>query len=150
MRLNRCTHVKGCQRFTHVTSSKQRMPRQTRNSRLKLEEATQTTPSLLRRATRERATSPIKMAANEHNVRFNLDNADSVKDNVRHDDGLQDGGNGQQQMLQFAIPEGVDQATANLLTMQMTMMQNMMAQMDCNYQANQFQLEKRLDNKRRE
>jgi multidrug efflux pump subunit AcrB len=53
-------------------------------------------------------------------------------------------------MLQFAIPEVVDQATANLLMMQMTMMQNMMAQMEGNYQANQFQLEKRLDNERRE
>jgi hypothetical protein len=57
-------------------------------------------------------------AANENNVRFNLDDADNVEDNVRHNDGLQDGGNGQQQMPQFAIPEGVDQATANLLTMQ--------------------------------
>jgi hypothetical protein len=123
------------------------MPRQTRNSRSKLEEATQRTPSLLRRATRERATSPIKMAAaNQNNVRFNLADDDNVEDNIRHDDGLQNGGNGQQQMSQFAIPEGVDQATANLLTMQMTMMQNMMAQMERNYQANQFQLEKRLDN----
>ena len=73
------------------------------------------------------------MAANENNVRFNLDDADNVEDNVEHNDGLQNGGNGQQQMPQFAIPEGVDQATANLLTMQMTMMQNMMAQMERNY-----------------
>jgi hypothetical protein len=77
------------------------------------------------------------MAANEHNVKFNLDDEDNVEDNVRHD-GLQNGGNRQQQMPQFAIPEGVNQATANLLTMQ------------CNYQANQFQLEKRLNNQRRE
>ncbi len=34
--------------------------------------------------------------------------------------------------------------------MQMTMMQNMMAQMEHNYQANQFQLEKQLDNEWRE
>ncbi len=34
--------------------------------------------------------------------------------------------------------------------MQMTMMQNMMAQMERNYQAIQFQLEKRLDSKQRE
>ncbi len=31
-----------------------------------------------------------------------------------------------------------DSATANLLTMQMNMMQNMMAQMENNYPANQF------------
>jgi hypothetical protein len=109
------------------------------------------TPSLLRRATGERATSPIKMAAaNKNNVRFNLNDEDNAEDKVRHDDGLQGGGNGQQQIMQFAIPEGVDQATANLLMMQMTMMQNMMAQMERNYQANQFQLEKRLENERRE
>jgi hypothetical protein len=72
-------------------------------------------------------------AANKHNVRFNLDDADNVEDNVEHNDDLQNGGNGQQQMRQFAIPKGVDQATANLLTMQMTMMQNMMAQMERNY-----------------
>jgi hypothetical protein len=94
------------------------------------------------------------MVANQHNIRFNLDDADNVKDNVednvRHDDRLQKGGNGQQQMPQFAIPESVDQATANLLTMQMTMMQNMMVQVERNYQANQFQLEKRLYNQRRE
>ena len=71
------------------------MPRQTRNSRSKLEEATQSTLSLLRRATQERATSPIEMAAaNKHNVRFNVDDDDNVEDDVRHDDGLQDGGNG--------------------------------------------------------
>jgi hypothetical protein len=84
--------------------------------------------------------------ANENNVMFNINNDDNVEDNVRHNDGLQDGGNGQPQMPPFAIHEGVDQATANLLTMQMTMMQNMMAQMERNYQANQFQLEKHLDN----
>jgi hypothetical protein len=86
-------------------------------------------------------------AAQENNVRLYL----NVKNNVRHDDGLQNGRNGQQQRPQFGIPKGVDQATANLLTMQMTMMQmtmmqNMMAQMEPNYQANQFQLEKQLDN----
>jgi hypothetical protein len=87
-------------------------------------------------------------ATNENNVRFNLDLDDNnnVEDNVEHNDGLQNGGNGQPQLLQFAIPKGVDQATANLLTMQMTMMQNLMAQMERNYQANQFQLEKLLDN----
>jgi hypothetical protein len=75
------------------------MPRQTRNSRLKLEEATQTTPSLLRRATQDRATSPIEMtAANKNNVRFNLNNDNNVEDIVRHNNGLQVGGNGQQQM----------------------------------------------------
>jgi hypothetical protein len=89
-------------------------------------------------------------AANKHNVRFNVDDDDNVEDDVRHDDGLQDGGNGQQQMPQFAIHEGVDQATANLLTMQMNMKQNMMAQMEQNYQQNQFQLEKRLDIERQE
>jgi hypothetical protein len=90
------------------------------------------------------------MAAKENNVRFNLDDKDNAEDNVGHNDGLQDGGNGQQQMLQFAITEGVNQATANLLTMQLRMMQDMMAQMERNYQANQFQLEKRLENKRQE
>jgi hypothetical protein len=34
---------------------------------------------------------------------------------------------------QFAIPEGLDQATANLLNMQTTMTQNLMAQMEKNY-----------------
>jgi hypothetical protein len=34
--------------------------------------------------------------------------------------------------------------------MQMTMMQTLMAQMERNYQANQFNLETRLDNERRE
>ena len=47
------------------------------------------------------------MAANENNVRFNLDDADNVEDNVEHNNGLQNGGNGQQQMPQFAIPEGL-------------------------------------------
>jgi hypothetical protein len=75
-------------------------------------------------------------------IRFNIEDDENVKDNVRHDDGLQDGKNGQQQMLQFDIPESIDPATVNLLTMQVTMMQNMMDQMERNYQANQFQLEK--------
>jgi hypothetical protein len=35
-----------------------------------------------------------------------------------------------QDVLQFHIPEGVDQATANLLNMQMNMMQTLMAQME--------------------
>jgi hypothetical protein len=51
---------------------------------------------------------------------------------------------------QFPIPEGVDQATANLLNMQMNMMQTLMALMEQNYQANQFNLETRLNNERRE
>jgi hypothetical protein len=89
-------------------------------------------------------------AANDNDARLNLNDEENVEDNVRHDDWLQNGGNGQQQMLQFAIPEGVDQATANLLNMHMTIVQNMMAQMECNYQQNQFKLEQRLDNEQRE
>ncbi len=57
----RFTHVKGRQ-LTHVTSSRQLMPRQTKNSRSRLEASSQTTPSLLRH--REVATSPIRMAEN--------------------------------------------------------------------------------------
>jgi hypothetical protein len=64
------------------------MPRQTRNSRARLEVSTQTTPSLSRLATRERATSPIEMAANGNNVRFNLDDIDNAEDNVGNNDGL--------------------------------------------------------------
>jgi hypothetical protein len=69
-------------------------------------------------------------AANKNNIKFNMDDEDNVEDNARHADVLQDGGNRQQQLLQFAIPGGVDEATANLLTMQVTMMQNMMTQME--------------------
>ena len=88
------------------------------------------------------------MAANENHVRFNLDDVNNVENN----DGLQNGENAAahvQQMPQIVIPEGVDQATANLLNMQMTMMQTLMAQMERNYQANQFNLETRLDNESR-
>ena len=129
------------------------MPRQTRNSRARLEVSTQTSPSLSRRATRERATSPIEIAANGNNVRFNLDDVDNAEDNVGNNDDLQNGENAAahvQQVPQFPIAEGVDPATANLLNMQMTMMQTLMAQMERNYQANQFNLETRLDNERRE
>jgi hypothetical protein len=92
------------------------------------------------------------MAANGNNVRFNLDEVDNAEDNVENNDGLQNGNAAAhvQQVLQFAIPEIIDPATANLLNMQMTMMQTLMAQMEQNYQANQFNLETRLDNERRE
>jgi hypothetical protein len=109
------------------------MPRQTRNSRARLEVSTQTTPLLSRRATRERATSLIEMAANENNVRFNLNNVDNTEDNVVNNDGLQNGKNAAahvQHVPQFHILEGVDQATANLLNMQMNMMQTLMTQME--------------------
>jgi hypothetical protein len=84
------------------------------------------------------------MAANGNNVRFNLDDGNIAKDNVKNNDGLQNSGNAAahvQQMPQIAILEGVDPATANLLNMQMTMMQTLMAQMERNYQANQFNVE---------
>jgi hypothetical protein len=58
------------------------MPRQTRNSRKRLEVSTQTNPSLLRH--REVATSPIRMAANENNVRFNLDDENNIEDIVNN------------------------------------------------------------------
>jgi hypothetical protein len=93
------------------------------------------------------------MAANGNNVRFNLDDFNNAEDNVGNNDGLQNGENAAtpvQQAPQFPIPEGVNQATANLLNMQMNMMQTLMAQMERNYQANQFNLETRLDNERRE
>jgi hypothetical protein len=51
---------------------------------------------------------------------------------------VQDGRDVKQQVPQFAIPEGVNQATANLLMMQMTIMQTLMAN----------QMEKKLDYKR--
>jgi hypothetical protein len=73
------------------------------------------------------------MAANGNNIRFNLDDVDNVKDNDKNNAGLQNGGNGAahvQQVPQFPIPEGVDPATANLLNMQMTKMQTIMAQME--------------------
>jgi hypothetical protein len=73
-------------------------------------------------------------AANENNVRFNIDDDDNIVDN----DELQDGGDGQQEVPPFVIPEEVDQATANLLHMQMNMMQTLIA--------NQMaQMEKRLE-----
>ncbi len=79
------------------------------------------------------------MAAANENVRFNINDDDNIEDN----DELQDCGDGQQEVPPFVIPEGVDQATANLLHMQMNMMQTLMA--------NQMaQMEKWLEYERRE
>jgi hypothetical protein len=89
------------------------------------------------------------MAANKNNVRLNLNNVDSAKDNVKNNNGLQNGKNAAahvQRVPQFPILE--NQATANLLNMQMNMMQTLKAQMEQNCQANLFNLETRLDNKR--
>ncbi len=88
------------------------------------------------------------MAAIRNNVRFNLNNIHNAKGNIENNEPLHDGRNGQQQMLQFAIPESVDQETANLLNMLMTMMQTLMEQMEIIYQANQFILETQLDYER--
>jgi len=135
----RFTHVKG-RRLTHVTSSRQQMPRQTRNSRKRLEVSTQTTPSLLRH--REVATSPIRMAENEE---FD-ENINGGEQNVNGDDAdnvNEDAAAHVPQLPELVIPDGVDAATANLLKMQMTMMQTLMA--------NQMaQMEKRLDYETRE
>ncbi len=59
-------------------------------------------------------------------------------DNMENNNRVQDGRDVKQQVPQFAIPEGVNQATANLLMMQMTIMQTLMAN----------QMEKKLDYKR--
>jgi hypothetical protein len=116
------------------------MPRQTKNSRSRLEVSTQTTPSLLRH--REVATSPIRMAENEE---FH-ENLNGGEDNVNSDDANnvnEDAAVHVQQLPELVIPDGVDAATANLLKMQMNMIQTLMN--------NQMaQMEKRLDYKTRE
>jgi hypothetical protein len=116
------------------------MPRQTKNSRSRLEELSQTTPSLLGHQRREVATSPIRMAENKE---FN-----------KNDNGGEDNVNGNKadnkdatvhvpKLPELIIPDGVDAATAYLLKMQMTMMQILMT----NQRA---QMERRLDYETRE
>jgi hypothetical protein len=117
------------------------MPRQTKNSRSRLEVSSQTTPSLLRHQRRVVATSPIRMAENEkfdENVSGGEDNVNgNDADNVNEDIVVH-----APQMPELVIPDGVDAATANLLKMQMTMMQTLTNQM--------AQMEKRFDYKTRE
>jgi hypothetical protein len=109
------------------------MSRQTRNSKVRLEESTQTTPSLSRYAKREAATSPIKMSNNENNV-DDIGGAAGGEEHAAAD---------LLHIPDIAIPDGIDPATANLLKMQMTMMQTLMA-------TQLAQMEKRLDYKTRE
>jgi hypothetical protein len=92
------------------------MSRQTRNSKARLEESTQTTPSLSRYAKREAATSPIKMFDNENDV----DDFGGAEGGDKH-------AAADLHSPKIAIPDGIDPATANLLKMQMTMMQTLMA-----------------------
>jgi hypothetical protein len=99
------------------------MPRQMKNSRSRLEVSAQTTPSLSRH--REVATSPIRMAENKE-----------FHENVNGDDDSVNGGDANNvnedaaahvlQLPELVIPDGVDAATANLLKMQMNMMQTLM------------------------
>jgi hypothetical protein len=123
------------------------MPRPKKNLRSRLEVSSQTTPSLLGHQRREVATSPIRMAANRNNVRFNLDDEDNVEDIIVNsenaDNDNKDAAVHVQQLPELVIPDGVDAATANLLKMQMTMMQTLMA-----YQM--IQMERRLDYETRE
>ncbi len=104
----RFTHVKG-RRLTHVTSSRQGMPRQTKNSRSRLEDSLQTTPSLLRH--REVATSPIRMA--EHN-KFD-DDMNGGEDNVNGKDTDNAAAADVQQIPPLMVPEGINPAVAELL-----------------------------------
>jgi hypothetical protein len=88
------------------------MPRQTKNSRSRLEVSSQTTPLLLRH--QEVATLPIRMA--EHN-KFNND-INGGKDNVNGKDADNVAAADVQQIPPLMIPEGIDPAVAKLLKMQ--------------------------------
>jgi hypothetical protein len=120
------------------------MPRQTKNSRSRLEVSSQATPSLLRH--REVAISPIRMAENNE---FD-DDINGGEDNVNGEDG-EDAENAAaadvQQFPPMMIPEGIDPAVAELLKMQ-HQNQSMMMQAIMNNQM--AQMEKQLDCETRE
>jgi hypothetical protein len=109
------------------------MSRQTRNSKARLDKSTQTTPSLSRYAKPEAATSPIKMSDCKDSV-DDIGGAEGGNENVTAD---------VLHIPEIAIPDGIDPAKANLLKMQMTMMQTLMA-------TQLAQMEKRLDYETRE
>ena len=91
---------------------------------------------------REVATSPIRMAENEE---FD-ENVNGGEENVNGDDAdnvNEDAAAHVPQLPELVIPDGVDAATANLLKMQMTMMQTLMNN-------RMAQMEKRLDYETRE
>ncbi len=136
----RFTHVKG-RRLTHVTSSRQLMPRQMKNSRSRLEVSSQTTPSLLRH--QEVATSPIRMAENNE---FE-DDINGGKDNVNGEDAENAAAADVQQIPPLMIPEGIDPAVAELLKMQH---QNQWMMMQAIMNNRMAQMEKRLDYETRE
>jgi hypothetical protein len=127
----RFTHVKG-HLLTHATSSRQRMPKQMKNSRSRFKVLSQTTPSLL--SHREVATSPFRMAENNE---FD-DDIHGGEDNVNGKDADNPAAADVQQIPPLMIPEGINLAVAKLLKMQhqnqwmmmQAIMNNQMAQMD--------------------
>jgi hypothetical protein len=117
------------------------MPRQTKNSRSRLEVSSQTTPSLLRH--REVANLPIRMAANNKLD----DDINGGEDNLNGKDADNAAAADVQQILPLMIPEGIDPAVAELLKMQH---QNQWMKMQAIMNNQMAQMEKRLDYETRE